>query len=441
MNIQKFFAAFFAALKAGFAALSSKGNDEIDDEIENENEDTNVALNVLNDSDDQPSEGLQYALSEDGTYYKVTGVGTCEDKSLIIPSMHEGLPVKEIGNYAFHGNSNITGVTIFKGVTSIGEYAFDECDALTSVVIPDGMLHIGKRAFGFCVALTNIEIPDSVKEIGENAFSLCFNLRRITVDENNEHYCSIKDDLYSKDGTRLIQYAIGKLDNSFTLSKNVVSVDECAFSGCGKLQEIEVEEGHQQYSSIDGDLYDKDKTCLIQYAIGKKEKALILLEKVTKIGYMAFACSSYLKSVQLCGDVKEIGGYAFAICGRLTSVVLPSSVTEIGEGAFFACNSLKRINMHDSITRIGEDAFYECRNLSNLLFPEGLVYIGESAFEECSGITSVMFRNTADWKVAYRTKKGDVVTTVMPGEDLQDFSLATIYLTNTYRRCVWTCEK
>ena len=41
------------------------------------------------------TEGLEYTLSSDKTYYIVTGIGTASG-DIIIPDTHEGLPVKEI---------------------------------------------------------------------------------------------------------------------------------------------------------------------------------------------------------------------------------------------------------------------------------------------------------------------------------------------------------
>lgn len=41
-----------------------------------------------------------------------------------------GIPVTEIGRYAFRGCSSLTSITIPESVKTIGEYAFDQCDSL-----------------------------------------------------------------------------------------------------------------------------------------------------------------------------------------------------------------------------------------------------------------------------------------------------------------------
>ncbi len=54
------------------------------------------ATNGLGNSSDQNSqtesgsngEGLEYTLSSDGTYYSVTGIGTCTDTDVVIPESY-----------------------------------------------------------------------------------------------------------------------------------------------------------------------------------------------------------------------------------------------------------------------------------------------------------------------------------------------------------------
>ena len=64
------------------------------------------------------------------------------------------IPVKEIGNNAFEGNTTIISITIPDGVTSIGGHAFDGCSSLTSINIPDGVTSVGDYAFRGCSSLT-----------------------------------------------------------------------------------------------------------------------------------------------------------------------------------------------------------------------------------------------------------------------------------------------
>lgn len=112
------------------------------------------------------SEGLSYTLSNFGTYYIVSGIGTCKDTEIVIPSTYNGTPVKTIGEDAFFNCSTLKSVFISSGITLICDQAFSFCTNLQSIVIPDSVSSIGISAFGTCKALTSITIPDSVTSIG-----------------------------------------------------------------------------------------------------------------------------------------------------------------------------------------------------------------------------------------------------------------------------------
>ena len=110
------------------------------------------------------SENLAYIISEDESYYILRGVGLCADRRIVIPSTYRGLPVKEIEDRAFQGQSYISSIFIPDGVTSIGNYAFSGCSSLTSVEIGDSVTSIGNYAFYYCESLTSIEFTGTVAQ-------------------------------------------------------------------------------------------------------------------------------------------------------------------------------------------------------------------------------------------------------------------------------------
>ncbi|MCM1505815.1 MAG: leucine-rich repeat protein [Ruminococcus flavefaciens] len=111
---------------------------------------------------------------------------------VIIPSEIDGLPVTNIGDYAFSCCNNLTSVIIPNGVTSIGHDSFSHCSNLISVTIPDSVVSIVGGTFGFCSSLTSITIPDSVTSIGGFTFNNCSNLTSVTILNPN---CRIYDSL------------------------------------------------------------------------------------------------------------------------------------------------------------------------------------------------------------------------------------------------------
>ena len=207
------------------------------------------------------SSGLELKKSSDGTSYVVYDIGTCTDTEILIPFIHEGLPVTRIVSYAFRNCDGLTSITIPDSVTSIGEYAFEDCTNLTSITIGNGVTGIDDAAFNGCSSLTSI-----------------------TVDESNTAYKSIDGNLYSKDGKTLIQYAIGKTDTSFVIPDSVTSIGDDAFYKCISLTSV---------------------------TIGNS---------VTSIGSSSFSNCSSLTSVTIGNNVTNIGEWAFSDCSSLTSI-------------------------------------------------------------------------------------------------------------------------
>lgn len=155
--------AMSACLMFNIAGCSLFSSSESDDEQTTEQEGTEQGGTEQGGSEQggtttaEPTEGLEYTLSDDGTYYLFSGIGTATDSNIVIASTYKGLPVTEI-----------KGGSIDYGYA---DSAFGYCVQLTSIVIPDSVIAIGEYAFAYCISLTNITMPNSVTSIGEYAFS------------------------------------------------------------------------------------------------------------------------------------------------------------------------------------------------------------------------------------------------------------------------------
>ena len=437
--------------------------------------------------------GTQYGdLYYEINYDNTITITDCNENavSVDIPAKINGKSVTSIDRGAFLNCKSLTSITIPNSVTSIGSIAFEDCRSLTSITIPNSVTNIGNKAFSWCSSLTDVNIPSSVASIGNEAFSDCTSLTSITVDSSNSNYSSVNGNLFNKEKTELIQYAIGKTDThyiipysatsigssafshcssltdvnipnsvisigyeafygctsltsveipdgvtsvdkwafsncisltSVTIPDSVTSIGNEAFSGCSNLANINVDSGNPNYSSVNGNLFNKDKTELIQYAVGKTDTHYTIPDSVTSIGDEAFYMCRKLTSVTIPDSVTSIGNEAFFACYSLTSInvdsenpnyssvngnlfnkdkteliqytvgktdthyTIPDSVTSIGNYAFFDC-SLTSITISGNVTNIGDNAFSWSGSLTIITIPKSVTRIGFYAFYGCETV-------------------------------------------------------
>ena len=237
--------------------------------------------------------------------------------------------VTTVGEGAFSGCENLSFITLPEKLISVGNNAFYECRGLSSISLPEGIITIGENAFCRCESLTSIEIPDGVKKIGQGTFSDCKSLTIVTIPNNvtlieNAAFtgCSSLVSINIPEGIEKINGSTFEGCSSLvsiTIPGNVNEVDKSAFWFCSSLQEINVVEENLYYTSVDGVLFDKEKTILICCPEGKTGSYTVP-EGVSKIGDGAFEICSKLLEIGISESVTSIGYYAFSGCSSLQSI-------------------------------------------------------------------------------------------------------------------------
>ncbi len=316
------------------------------------------------------SDDLDYRLSEDGEYYIVYARGQCTDTNIIIPDMHLGKPVKEIGNGAFYMDPNISYLKIGKNVTRIGNNAFFSTGTFNYLQIPDSVTYIGSNAFDFCSQIATVDIGAGLEHLDPSAFHRAVQIRRIIVSDKNPNFKAIDNALYSKDGKTLV-LAARKNGDSFTVPDGVEKIGNNAFY-------------YSEYKTVT--LPDSVKT------IGSEAFYRAQIEKIVggkgleSIEDSAFD-TSLLFEITLGSNLKSVGKRAFSST-KLTSVNIPASLKEISEQCFSYISTLKTVSLENGVTKICANAFLGS-SVATITIPDSVEEILASAFGNCAELTSL----------------------------------------------------
>ena len=124
-----------------------------------------------------------------------------EEKHIVLPETHNGLPVNEIRGEVFC-YMNFVSIELPSGITEIRGNTFENCRNLQTIRIPDGVTRIGGHAFAGCSSLYNVDVPDTVNEIGSSAFRYCSSLKTIYIPQS----AKINERAFKDSPTQIIRY-------------------------------------------------------------------------------------------------------------------------------------------------------------------------------------------------------------------------------------------
>ena len=106
------------------------------------------------------TQGLEYEKIEGREEYRVTGDGGFVGDELVVPATYKGLPVTEVGDYAF-SYADARKIALPESVQRVGYQAFSRCSA-KEIVLPQKMQSLGDAAFYYCMELQKINLPDGI---------------------------------------------------------------------------------------------------------------------------------------------------------------------------------------------------------------------------------------------------------------------------------------
>ncbi len=242
-------------------------------------------------------------------------------------------------------------------------------------------------------------------------------------DKNPEtNFKLVKDK--SKPVTEVREYALNgdSVVKVIRIGKDVEEIDGKSFYSCWALERFEVDEDNPKYCDIDGVLYNKDKTELINYPCNHDN---YLREKYgyTEEPFREDVTDEYRKDIQtyvVPSTVTTLGELCFSYV-NLRDIYLPEGLETIGTLAVFKLHepmnanqntaSLENIYSYKAKGEVADTAFKSEEALGEvyLSLPEGLKVIDSDAFSYNQALTymyipdSVTFiGHHAFWDTVYK---------------------------------------
>lgn len=322
----------------------------------------------------QYTEGLQFSLSDDGTYYIVSGYEG-DSSDIYFANTYNDKPVKAISQMAFSMNSVIKTVSIPDSVTSIGEAAFANCGALTI----------------YCEASSKPSDWDSEWNMDCIVVWDCNN--NDVASDGYVYYVDEYGIKYAiKDGNAIVARQVANLGEEIVIPSSVsykgveykvTAIGAQAFYECNLLVSVTVPDSVKDIGS------QAFYNCSFLESVIFGENS-----QLNTIGDNAFFRCSYLTNCDIPDKVTDIGEYAFYYCASLKSITLPDGITCVKPFTFSYCRALTSITIPDSVTTVDRLAFGYCSSLTSITIPDNVIYIGDSAFFECILLIRVYYEGT-----------------------------------------------
>lgn len=377
-------------------------------------------------STEEAKGNIAFVLNEDGQSYSVTGdINYLVTGEIIVPSTYNGLPVTRVKERGF-ALARMTSIRLPDTIVEIGEYAFGD-SYLREVYFGNGLRTIGNQAFQHCQGIEKITIPDSTLTIGDYAFVECFSAKFLSIGRNLKHIgdnafrgCTgLSNALLLPEGlTHIGEFAFHSTSISMAyIPKSVTYIGEGAFNKNDLFEYIGVDPENENYSSIDGVLYDKNQDEVLCFPTAKSPvtikdtihyigdsaysnckyfgENLVIPESIIRIGSTAFLGIDNLKTVTLGSNVAVMGQGAFAGCLNLVEVNLNEVLTSISPYCF-ECTDIASLSLPNSITSIGQRAFQSCKLLESLTINRGLTSIGDDVFQHCDNLSALNYEGTME---------------------------------------------
>ncbi len=311
------------------------------------------------------------------------------DKTYTLPAS-----VTSYAPYLFQENKYIESVTFGSGLTTLQTYTFIDCTSIKTVNIQGNVTIIPAYMFQGCTGLVSVTMPSSVNKINVNAFYGCTSLAEV---EFSGSYVQISDDAF---------YGCTSLTSVDLTNVSSLGDNSRAFAGCDSITEFIVGGTNGSYTAVDGILFNKKMTYLIQYPAAKEGASYTIPDSVIIITGNAFKGCSHLKSLILNEAVYSIAS-SLQDTGSLESITVDEKNTYYSSrnGLLYdksgvrllACPSGLKSVTFDKDVHVLSGKSLTGDNLEEIKFvSDGKCALNELSINDCRSLKKITIEDGAD---------------------------------------------
>ena len=307
--------------------------------------------------------------------------------------------VTTIGDGAFMYFTNIKEVKFGDSIEYIGARSFDFCTSLRTInfpnkikyigdfafnntilhsengfILPEGLIYLGNSAFHSAFKESFVSIPESLITIEDNAFANCY-VEEFRVDENNKNYKSVDGVLYDKNITALINYPALKNSKVFEIPSTIKTIKEDAIEVTNDLEKI---------------IIPKDTTTIEEKSIFWNYGLKYIDVDKDNNNYMSIDGVLYSK------DGKFLISYPIA--SERDEYLVLDTVEEIQTYSISGAKNLRKLYIKEGVKSLNYGSIYLCENLEEIHLPKSLKKIDKYALEYNDKLKLIKYASTkSDW--------------------------------------------
>ena len=188
-------------------------------------------------------------------------------------------PIETLEWNMFSRKINLKTIRLPNSITTIEETVFYNCKNLEKVNIPTNLEHIGNMCFVGCEKLKSLTIPTTISSIGKQPFNL-----NIQITSNSDRFVIENDCLVDKENNKLIQGLVNKINYSYQIPNDIVTIFNDAFDGCDKIVSVYISEGVK---------YINERAFAECHAL----ESITFPSTIKSIGYMCFYYTTHIKNI------------------------------------------------------------------------------------------------------------------------------------------------